>query len=261
MMGEVKYDSKLGAAQGAIDEMLSLIALCKNGDSAHDVYAAALDAGIFGGRSAKRLKNVVTDAFAPRYLSDGGRPVRTLQLVSKVFGRDELSQLMFIYTCRASDILRDFTTQVYWNAYSAGRETLENTSAQDFVRAGIVDGRTDGVAWSEKTIKNVAGYLTGTLADFGFLQSGRRVVRDIYKCDLRLRVALVLAYSLHFEGKGDNAVISHRDWALFGLERGDVVQLLKSSALLGGLIVQTAGEVVSICWKYKNMEELVNGIA
>jgi len=260
-MGEAKYDSKLGAAQGAIDEMLSLIAFCKDGDSGHDVYERALDAGVFGGRSAKRLKNVVTDAFAPRYLSDGGRPFKTIQLLCKVFGRDELAQLMFIYTCRASDILRDFTTQVYWNAYSAGRETLDNASAQNFVRAGIADGRTDGVVWSEKTIKNVAGYLTGTLADFGFLQSGRRVVRDIFKCDLRSRVALVLAYDLHLEGKGDNAVISHPDWALFGLERGDVVQLLKNNALLGGLIVQTAGEVVSISWRYKSMEELVNGIA
>ena len=33
-----KYDSRLGAGQGAIDEMLSLIALYQDGFPAHDVY-------------------------------------------------------------------------------------------------------------------------------------------------------------------------------------------------------------------------------
>ena len=256
-----KYDSRLGAGQGAIDEMLSLIALYQDGFSAHDVYEVALATGVFGGRSAKRLKNFVTDAFAPRFLSDGERPAKLIQMVSQVFSRDEISQLMFVFACRASDILRDFTIDVYWRAYASGRETIANSSVQDFVRSGIDGGKTGGVVWSEKTIKNVAGYLTGTLADFGFLQSGRRVERSICKCSLRVRVALVLAYVLHLEGKGDNAVVAHPDWSLFGMERQDVVELLRSNSIQGGLIVQVAGEAVSISWRYKSLEELVNGIA
>ena len=65
-----------------------------------------------------------------------------------------------------------------------------------------------------------------------------------------------LAYELHFSGVGDNALLSHADWELFGLAREDVLEEIKRLSLKGLLIVQSAGDVVRIGWKQKDMEAL-----
>jgi hypothetical protein len=56
-------------------------------------------------------------------------------------------------------------------------------------------------------------------------------------------------------------VLSHTDWALFGLTRTDVLDELKRLALQGHVIVQVAGDVVRIGWPYTSMEEVADVIA
>ena len=68
--------------------------------------------------------------------------------------------------------------------------------------------------------------------------------------------AAYLAYDLHFSNIGDNALLAHPDWKLFGLGREDVLEELKRLSLKGVLIVQAAGDVVRISWKQPNMEAL-----
>ena len=65
-----------------------------------------------------------------------------------------------------------------------------------------------------------------------------------------------LAYELHFRGIGDNAILNHDDWKLFGLERDDVLEEMKRLSLKGLVIIQSAGDVVRISWKQRDMEEL-----
>ena len=70
-----------------------------------------------------------------------------------------------------------------------------------------------------------------------------------------------LAHDLHFAGLGDNAVLSHLDWRIFGLAVYDVREELKRLALKGYLILQSAGDITRISWKYKTMEELCDVLA
>jgi len=65
-----------------------------------------------------------------------------------------------------------------------------------------------------------------------------------------------LAYDLHFAGIGDNALMTHPDWQLFGLAREDVLEEFKKLSLKGHLIIQAAGDVVRISWKQPSMEAL-----
>ena len=74
-------------------------------------------------------------------------------------------------------------------------------------------------------------------------------------------VAVYLAYELHFSGLGDNAVINHPDWQLFGLMPEDVRGELKALAVNRHWIIQAAGEVVQISWAYANMEEVIDVIS
>ncbi len=124
-----------------------------------------------------------------------------------------------------------------------------------FVERAIDDGLTTK-RWSESMVQNVSGYLTGCCADYGMLERGRRTSRRILPFRISPMVAAYLAYELHFSCVGDNALLTHEDWQLFGLAREDVLEEIKRLSLKGLLIVQAAGDVIRISWKQLDMEAL-----
>jgi hypothetical protein len=124
----------------------------------------------------------------------------------------------------------------------------------------VDDGKT-ATRWSDTTIQDVAGFLTGCCADYGLLENGRKTARRIVPFRISPKVSAYLSYDLHFAGLGDNLLLSHADWGLFGLGREDVLDELKRLSLIGLLIVQAAGDVVRISWKYRDMEALCGVLA
>lgn len=243
-----------------VSETYLLLDLWREGMSGPDLYRAALESGHFSTLSARRLYDLITVGFAQRYLIEGGAPAKLLQAISNTFSKYEFQQVLLIYTCRIHTILADFTRQVYWNAYLAGRDTLGNEESRAFVVAAIRDAKTT-TPWSPSMVRRVASYLTGCCADFGMLEEGDRIVRRILPFRAESRVSALLAYDLHFRGLADNAMLSHPDWALFGMERDDVLDEIKRLALKGLLIVQSAGGVTRISWPHKTMEELADVLA
>jgi hypothetical protein len=254
------YTVQLGHGLGMIDETYQFLDLWHEGMTGTDLYRAALESGRFSNMSARRLNDLAVVGFAPRYLVDEAGPARTLKLICSRLPRGEVTQLFFLYTSRAHAILADFVCQVYWPAYSAGRQELGNDEARAFVMRAVRDGKTT-TPWTETNVRRVASYLTGCLADFGFLEGGARQIRKILTVRIQPRVVATLAYDLHLSGEGDNSVIGHPDWALFGLEPADVLNELKRLALQGLLIVQSASGATRISWTYKTMEELIDALA
>lgn len=254
------YTVQLGHGLGLIEETPVLLDLWQEGMSSADLYRAALESGRFPTLTARRLKNLIDSGFAPRFLGNGSAPSILLKQLRQVLSKKEFDQLLFLYTCRTHAILADFVTEVYWPAYSGGRQVLTNQEARDFAAAAVRDGKTT-TAWSDITVRRAGGYLTGCLADFGLLEGGAKGSRRILAYRIEPRVAAVLAYELHFAGHGDNRVASHPDWALFGMEPEDVTDELKRLAMRGFFLVQSAGGAVRIGWNYKSMEELVDVLA
>jgi hypothetical protein len=200
---------------------------------------------------------MVSEGFAPRYLVQNGWPAGQLKKLEHALTSQELSQLLFLYTCRAHLILTDFVRQVYWERYGAGYEAISNTDANAFVAQAVRDGKTQK-PWSEHMIERVASYVTGCCGDYGLLEQGQKSERKILPFRVETRVAAYLAYDLHVAGLGDNSVMGHDDWALFGLDRHDVLDEFKRLALLGYVIVQSAGEVARISWQYPSLEALTD---
>ena len=124
----------------------------------------------------------------------------------------------------------------------------------------VDDGKTVK-RWSETTVRRVSAYLTGCCADYGMLERGLRSSRRILPFRISPLVAAYLAYELHFSGVGDNALLAHDDWQLFGLAREDVLEEIKRLSLKGSLIVQAAGDVIRISWKQQDMEGLCDVLA
>lgn len=253
------YTTQLQAGLGLLEETRQLFQVYQPGMSASQLYEAALASGRFPLVTARRLRNIVAECFAPRYMRDPHVAARLKYLVDR-FTTAELNQLLFIYTVRANLVLADFVREVYWARYSAGRNDLQLEDARTFVANSVREGKTQK-PWSETTIKRISSYLMGCCADFGLLTTTGRNQRSIAAYRILPKVAAYLAYDLKFSGLGDNQIVSSSDWDLFGLERADVRDQLKRLSLQGLLIFQAASDVVHIGWTYKSMEELIDVIA
>lgn len=253
------YSSMLNAGIGMIDETRTMLNLWQPGMGNVDLYRAALESGLFPNITARRLQNFIKECFGPRYLVNKGAPALLLKSVQAAFSNREFNQLLFLYTCRASRVLYDFVCDVYWGAYSSGKEKINNEDAHLFVLRANQDGKTVK-PWSEITLQKVAGYLTASCADFGLLENGQKSTRKIVPFRIESRLGIILAYDLHFSGHGDNSVLSDPDWSLFGMDRSDVLNELKQLALKGWFIIQSAGDVTRIGWQYKDMEELTDAL-
>nr|WP_277279248.1 BrxA family protein [Thalassospira lucentensis] len=254
-MDRAPYTTQLQAGLGLVSETKTLLELWSPGMPVSELHSVALQSGRFPEITARRLRNIVSECFAPRYLKAGGAPALHLKKLSDGIHTSELSQLMFIFTCRANPILGDFVRDVYWARYAGGYQDISSEDARAFVERGIDDGMTSK-RWSESTIRRVSAYLTGCCADYGLLERGLRTSRRILSFRVAPAVSAYLAYELHFDGIGDNAILKHKNWQLFGLDREDVLEEMKRLSLKGLFIVQSAGDVVRISWKMRNMEEL-----
>jgi hypothetical protein len=255
-----RYTTQLGAGLGLIDETKALMEIWEPGMGAQQLLQVALKSGRFTTVTARRLRNIVTECFAPRYLVNDGAPAIQLKRSLPHLGGSELQQLLLLYTCRANAILADFIRQVYWTRYANGHGEISNENARQFVESAIDRGRME-IRWSESMVERVSGYLTRCCADYGMLERGIKRSRRILPFRIAPKVVAYIAYELHFAGLGDNAVLGNEDWALFGLNRFDVLEEIKRLSLKGLFIVQAAGEIVRINWKYQQMESVCDVLA
>jgi hypothetical protein len=254
------YTTQLQAGLGLVDETKTLLELWMPGMSANQLHQVALASGRFPNVTARRLRNVVVECFAPRYLVAGGTPALHLKRLVGTMSTTDLTQLLLVFTSRANPILGDFVRQVYWARYAGGYTQVTNDDARAFVERGIDDGKTIK-RWSETSLRRVSAYLTGCCADYGMLERGLRSSRRILPFRISPSVVAYLAYELHFAGVGDNALLADQDWKLFGLEREDVLEEIKRLSLQGLVIVQAAGDVIRISWKQPSMEALCDVLA
>lgn len=254
------YTTQLQAGLGLIEETRTLLDIWQPHMSANDLFKHALGRGCFPNISARRLRNIVCECFAPRYLVSSDYPAGMLKRLHGVLSTGSFAQLMFLFTARANSILADFVRQVYWPAYAGGRNNISNEDARNFVIRANQDGKMAN-PWSDTTVLRVARYLTGCIADFGLLESSRTSDRRILSFQIESSTALILAYDLHFSGLGDNAVISHPDWELFGLECDEVRDEFKRLSMKNHLLAQIAGDVIRISWNHADWEGLIDVIA
>jgi bacteriophage exclusion system BrxA-like protein len=253
------YTTQLQAGLGMLDETRELLDLWEEGVGTTELYKLALNSGRFPSMSARRLRNVVAECFAPRFLADETRPALLLKKVAHSLTGIEFRQVCMVFTCRANAILADFIRDVYWRSYSAGQEGLSNEGARAFVIDANRDGHTAS-PWSESTVRRVAAYLTGTCADFGLLEPGTKGERRIVPVRLELRAAAIIAYDLYFQSIPDSRLIAADDWSLFGLERPEVIELMQRLSLHKYLIIQTAASSVRIAWQHNTLEEFADAI-
>lgn len=254
------YTTQLQAGLGMIEETSKLFDYWNENSSVSDLYNSALKAGAFPNVTARRLRNIIAECFAPRFMKDTGVPANVIKEMLKSGRTKETEQLYFLATARANKILYDFVSDVFWTNYATFDARVSKEDSILFIRNALSNGKMK-TNWSDGTISRVSGYLLGCLSDFGLIDNVKgKSARKIITFRPLNEVVLVLAYDLHFRGFADNSLISHSDWQLFGMKDSDVKDELKRLSRNGYLIIQTASDVVRISWSYKTWEELMNVI-
>ncbi len=257
MKNDHLYTTKLQAGLGMIPETKTLLELWEPGMKNSELFQISLGSGIFSNISARRLQNIVRECFAPRYILKDNYPALVLKNLKGCLTSNEFSQLLFIFTARANPIFYDFVKEVYWEKYISGQEALVGELAREFVISANHHGKTVR-AWSEGTVKRVSTYLLGCCSDFGLLGNSVGKKRQFKTFRIEPKVASFLAYDLHFLGVGDNSILAHEDWRLFGYQKNDVRDEFNRISRTGVILYQTAGDLIRISWKYKNWGEIIN---
>lgn len=261
MSAEAHYSTQLQAGLGMVSECLSLLRLHQPGGNTSQLTQLALAEGAFPGCTARRVENLVREMFAPRFFRPDTRVAdRVKEIISSGMHIDVIKQLFLIHTTRAQIVLRDFISQVYWRLLRNGNDSLGIEHAREFLEEALQHGKM-AKPWSPITIKRVSGYLLGACHDFDLLGKARRGFRPLEHFRMRSRTAIYLAYDLHFAGIGDQNLVQHPDWLVFGFANPDeVVDFLGSISSEARWLIQSGGGVVQISWNHPSWKEALLAI-
>lgn len=257
---KVTYTQALAKGGALLPETRALLQAWQP-DEPYAVFAErVLREDVLGRATAHRVKDILR-VFNRRYLVPSDVPARRLKrLISFPATRQMFSDLVFFYTAQQDDLLRDFTISRYWPAVREGRLTITNQEVRGLIWEAEQDGRIP-TPWSAEIKRDMAGRVMITLTDFGLLQELKPARREVTPYRPSDGTLLYVAHLLHWAGITDASLAEHETWALYGLEPRDVWNRLDALGGEGWFILQRAGEVVRIAWKYGTLDEVVDVIA
>ena len=248
------YNSNLLKGTGLIQETLTLVECYEGDESVLDFHKRILESGLLSKSTENRVKDIVRNVFAGRYLGyDLPIPIYLKEMRDNYTSMDVITQLFYIYTCRANPVLADFISEIYFPLSRKSYSALKASDPKDFIRQALTDGRIP-VSWSDSTVNKVSEHIIATLIDFRLIEKNKNILP--YR--LIELSANYLLHELHFRGFSDYDIWHHEDWKLFGLSEGEVIREIEKISFSGSFIFQFSGELLRISWQYKNMKEFIN---
>lgn len=250
------YNSDLLKGTGLIQEIMVLIDIFKKGMTKDELISQVLELNPLAKEHENRTKDIVNRAFQNRFLKEGESTVLEMQqLRSGYVSLEIISQIIFIYTCRANLILFDFVKEVFQPLAQSRTLMMPDKAPLNFIEGAIRDGRIPK-KWAYSTKQKVSEHITACLIDFKLIDRSKRVL-PYFIDDL---TANYWIHKQHFAGVSDSAILFLDEWNLFGLNQQDVAGILNRLSLSGHFVVQHSGELTKIAWKNQSMNEFIDGI-
>ena len=243
-----------------MEEMKTLLRAWLPNESIGDFQSRVLREDLLGRATAYRVKDIVRRVFARRLMVPDTQPAFRLKRLLNAGKSRVVSDLLLLYSTRQDDALRDVIVDVYWPAVREGQLAISPRQVVGFLRHAEANGLMSE-PWSEQVRLKVARGLLGALVGFGMMREiarGRRETIGFHPCDGAI---VYLGYDLHSRGLTDAAIVAHRDWRIFGLDESGVRIALDRIMPIGWGVIQAAGSVVRISWKYDAMEDVVDALA
>jgi hypothetical protein len=216
---------------------------------------------VLGRATAHRVKDIVHRVFARRFLIPNSAPAEHLKtFIGGDHGGRVFSDICVLYAARNDDLLRDIIVKLYWPALTDGRLELSVEDVVEFIRGAEGEGLML-TPWSEPVKIKVARGLLKALVDFGYLRNVGRRRRETVVYRPTDALVIYLAHDLHFKGSTDAGLVRHPDWELFGLSERAVISEMDRLAGEDWWVIQAAGSVIRITWKYASMQQVVDVLA
>lgn len=261
MIRRAHYSTALAQAQGIFNETITLFDLWEEGMGANDLFEKARAQNVLGSASERRLRNIVLEGFASRYLREPMQEATpTLKaLFCSSANTQFLQQLNLLYAARQHGILFDFITDEYWSKVAVSSPSVSTKDIGVLIDKGLLTGKLKK-NWSPSVRKRVSSYVLGAAADLGLLGSPSAGRRPIEYWRPLEELQIYLAYDLHFYGFSDDEIVASEEWQLLGLSRNDVSESISRLQQGGHWIAQDTGHLIRIEWNYKNRKELIDAL-
>lgn len=255
-----RYTIAICKGSALVEETKTLLRAWRPEESIADFQSRVQREDLLGRATAYRVKDIVRRVFARRLLAPDNRPALYLKSLLMAGKARIVSDLLLLFSARQDDALRDVVIDVYWPAVREGQLSITPSQVVAFLRHAEANGYM-AEPWSEQVRLKVARGLLGALVGFGMMREvarGRRETLGFHPTD---GAVIYLAYDLHFQGLTDAAVVTDRDWQIFGFNESDVRNALDRTMPSGWGVIQAAGSVVRINWNYNAMEDVIDALA
>lgn len=251
-MRNTKYHTNLSKGCGLIEETLSLLAICDE-NTTKDSLADYVHKNNYLAKSTdKRNTDIVKLVFYRRYMKNNPSvPLWLKKIRNKGLMLSQFKQLLMIYTLRENALAYTYITNVFNELRISGYERIPKGNIKTYMYDLIESNKLN---WGEAIIKRNISYIKTLLRDFDLINRKG----DLLPFEIADFTVIYLMHELHFEGLSDIAIWNHEDWQLFGLDKYQVRDKILELNLKGGYLAQCTADLMTISWKYKSMEDLIN---
>ncbi len=238
------YTARLLKGSALLPQMRTLVRIWYEDATPAEIIAHIERHHLLGSASHRRIKDIVTKVFVPRYVR-GNPPhawrfLRPFEEVNAPL--PVVRPLYYLYAARAEALMGDFVRLVLYEHYFEGLSAIRVADVLRFMAEAEADGRISE-PWSESVRLRLAQHLLAALRDFGILEgrARKRIAAPYLPIVPFAHTALLLTQ----ERRGA-AVFEHPDWRLFLLRPETVERLFIEADRDGLLHYNAAGSIVRI---------------
>lgn len=252
-MRNTQYNILLGKGCGLIEETLLLLSVCNENTTKESLAKYVHETNYLSKCTDQRSMDIVKLVFFPRFLKRNPKVAVWLKNIrNKGLTLPQFKQLLMVYCARENAVMYDYIISVLNDLRISNVAKLPSDSIKNFVSEIVNSGKAQ---WSESIRRRCATYVKTVLFDFDMIRKNG----EILPYEISNFTLLYLMHDMHFEGLSDMAIWNHEDWQLFGLDKYQLQDRIMENNLKGGYIAQCSGDLMTISWKYKSMEEFIDG--
>jgi hypothetical protein len=180
-----------------------------------------------------------------RYLTPPDNAVVSALAALSNGGADDpiLRGALYFHFCLADRLTFDVATDLLWTLQQQGREGINTSEVEAYIRAGAVT-HPEVHSWSSRTLNKLASSILSALRDFGRLAGGskKRLVQPPLPDDLLLYVCKFLSA----EGKTVRGILGALDFRLWGHTPQEVGARLAKLSQGGALRFEWGGDIAML---------------
>lgn len=251
-MRNPKYTTQLTHGTGMINETLSLLSVYRKGMDKDALIQYVKDNDCLASKTENRLVHVIYDGFYQRFMKvNPDIPLWLKQIRERGLSLKHFTQLLMVYCARENAVFFDAVTQVLNPCKNESLRILSTENVLKYIRRIVCEGKAK---WSESVqIKN-SSYVRSCFIDYEMINRKG----EILPYEANDFTILYFMHEQHFAGVSDMSVWDMEEWSLFNLSRRQVLERIMNLSLKGAYMAQTSGELLTISWNYKSMEEFID---